>query len=197
MALAGRAAAAGARRREEVDDETLEAARRGDTPARLAFVKTYQSSVFAYLSRLVAARRHESVEDLAQETFLRVLAALPRYERRPEARTSTWILTIATRVALDWLRGRGLTTVPIEDVHADAHALPDERVAWRRAAQALYRAIDELGPEFRAAFVLHTAHGLSVDEVAEVLGVEPGTVKSRIFRARAALRAAIGEVNDE
>jgi RNA polymerase sigma-70 factor, ECF subfamily len=197
MGLVARAAAAGRNKDAELDDATLERARRGEPEARVAFVRAYQDLVFAYLSRLVGARAHESVEDLAQETFVRVLEALPRYQRRPEARTSTWVLTIATHLAIDRLRAPGLRTLPVEDVHPDPAALPDERAAWRRAAAALYRAIDELGPEFRAAFLLHVAHGLSIEETAAALGVVPGTVKSRVSRARAALRAAIGEASDE
>ncbi len=184
----------GGDRPDELDDETLAAAGRGDAPARLALVRRYQGLVFAYLSRLLGARRHESVEDLAQETFARVLGALPRYERRADARTSTWILTIATNLAMDALRARGLTTVPLEDVVADPAALPDGRTEWRQTAAALYRAIDELGPEFRAVFLLREAHGLSIEEVAAMLGIEPGTVKSRLSRARSALRAAVGGV---
>src|SRR5215831_16089459 len=95
----------------ELDDLTLARAQRGDEPACRTLVERYQRPVFALLGRMCG---HARVEDLAQETFLRVFRALPRFDRSGPARLSTWILTVATRLALDELRRRPLRTVELD-----------------------------------------------------------------------------------
>src|SRR3954447_21718894 len=87
----------------ELDEVSLARAQRGDRAAQAVLVERYQRPVFALLSRMVG-RDRAAVEDLAQETFLRALRALPRFSLQGPARLSTWILTIATRLALDQLR---------------------------------------------------------------------------------------------
>src|SRR5262245_9009014 len=88
----------------ELDEVTLARAKRGDERACRAFVETYQRQVFALISRLLG--RQPLVEDLAQETFLRAFRALASFDPRGPARLSTWLLTIASRLALDELRRR-------------------------------------------------------------------------------------------
>lgn len=97
MALSGEAAPAVPGR--ELDPATLARARNGDPIAFRAFVVRYERPVFALLSRLMG--RGREVEDLAQETFLRAFRALPGFDPDGPARVSTWLLTIATRLALD------------------------------------------------------------------------------------------------
>src|SRR5208283_5050811 len=91
-------------RLEELDGATLDRARARDPVAMRAFVVRYQRPVFALLSRLVGRGPH--VEDLAQETFLRAFRALPGFDPAGAARASTWLLTIATRLALDARRSK-------------------------------------------------------------------------------------------
>src|SRR4051812_49404701 len=88
----------------ELDELTLKRAQRGEPAACRRLVETYQRAVFAILSRMLSPRgRRARVEDLAQETFLRVFRALPQFSPGGPARLSSWILTIATRLALDEL----------------------------------------------------------------------------------------------
>src|SRR5215213_1464126 len=89
----------------ELDEVTLARAQRGDRAAQAMLVERYQRPVFALLSRMVG-RERALVEDLAQETFLRVLRSLAGFTVNGPARLSTWIVTIATRLALDHLRRR-------------------------------------------------------------------------------------------
>jgi RNA polymerase sigma-70 factor (ECF subfamily) len=171
----------------ELDELTLARAQRGEAAACRALVERYQRPVFALVGRMVGRGR---VEDLAQETFLRVFAALPRFDRSGPARLSTWILTIATRLAVDELRRRPLRTVEIDDRLPGA-SRTDEAAERRALRAALGRAIAELTPEQRAVVLLREVHGLEYDEIARALEVDLGTVKSRLSRARAALRAAL------
>jgi RNA polymerase sigma-70 factor, ECF subfamily len=185
-------------RERELDEETLRRAQTGDQTAQAALIERYQRPVFALLSRMVGADP-ELVEDLAQETFLRVLGALAGFDPRGEARLVTWILTIAGHLAIDHLRSAGARG----DASAAAGGLPavlprpDQDAQRRDLAVALSTAVDELGPRFRAAFVLREVQGLSYEEIASVLDIHIGTVKSRLSRARWALKRALAELHDE
>jgi RNA polymerase sigma-70 factor (ECF subfamily) len=183
----------------ELDDLTLARARLGEPAACRALVLRYQGPVFALLSRLLGGRDRGLVEDLAQETFLRTFRALPSWDRQGSARLSTWILTVGTRLALDELRRRRPELAPIEDATshaADPHG-PEDAAHRRDLASAIQRAMDALPADFRAAFVLREFHELDYAEIARALDVDVGTVKSRLSRARAALRTALSEVCDD
>lgn len=152
--------------------------------------------MFAVLSRLLGARHHGLVEDLAQETFLRAFRALPGFDGAGTARLSTWILTIATRLALDELRRRRADSEPLGDDPAGGDR-PDEMAARRDLGRAITVALGALAPDARAVLVLRELHDLEYAEIAEALQVDLGTVKSRLSRARAALRVALAEVCDD
>jgi RNA polymerase sigma-70 factor (ECF subfamily) len=186
----------------EVDPAVLQAAQVGDRAACRALVERYQRRVAAVIARVLAAKAHpQIVEDLAQETFLRVFRALPRFDADGPARLSTWILTIATRVAIDELRSGRLV---VDHVPLDAPELPEsalaepgrspDAVAEAAAVQrAVVRAVEGLPAEQRAAFVLRVFHDLDYEEIALALDVDIGTVKSRIARTRERLRALLPE----
>jgi RNA polymerase sigma-70 factor (ECF subfamily) len=181
----------------DLDEVTLARAKGGDARARAAFILRYQRPVFSLLWRMIGPQ-HAVVEDLAQDTFLRAMEALPSFETRGPARLITWILTIASRLAIDHLRA----AAPRRDLAIAPGSVPatmprPDQVADRRAlAAALALAVEELGPHFRAAFLLREVHGLTYEEIAEALSVDIGTVKSRLARARALLQTALAELHD-
>jgi RNA polymerase sigma-70 factor (ECF subfamily) len=129
------------------------------------------------------------VDDLAQDTFVKVIRALGRFDRQGPARLSTWILTIATRTCLDELRRRAQPE-PLPD-ELPGVLDPEDRVAQNQLAQRVTRVIGELSPEHRAVLVLRAYHDLDYDEIALALAIETGTVKSRLSRAREVLRRAL------
>ncbi|HEU4733176.1 MAG TPA: sigma-70 family RNA polymerase sigma factor [Kofleriaceae bacterium] len=182
--------------RAELDDLTLTRALRGEESAWRALIERYQGPVFALLSRMLSpVARRDLVEDLAQETFLRVFRALPGFDRRAPGRLSSWILTIATRLALDELRQRRPALDAAHAVHVEpAAAIPPDR---RLLAEAVTRAVARLSPDHRAVILLREVHGLSYDEIAAALAVSPGTVRSRLSRARDELRAHLAEDHDD
>ena len=186
---------------QELDELTLVRAQRGEDAACRQLVTTYQRRVFALLGRMLApSGRAALVEDLAQETFLRTFRALAAFDRAGPARLSTWLLTIATRLALDELKRVVPRLVPIDALArgVPSAGAPTSAEADRRALSgALARAVAELSPEQRATFLLREVHELSYEEVAAALEVDLGTVKSRLSRAKQALRAALAEVHDE
>lgn len=172
----------------ELDDLTIARAVRGDEAAFRALVERYERPVIALVWRMLAARGDATLlDDLVQETFVQVHHSLPRFSPAGAARLSTWILTIATRVVLRQLRRRRLSLVPLVG-RALAIAAPDRSDAGILGA-GIARALERLAPEQRALVLLRDVHELDYQELATVFAIEVGTVKSRLSRARARLRA--------
>ena len=180
--------AAAARTIEPFDELTLRRAQRGDEPAWRALFERYQAAVHAVIWRMLAGRDLHRVEDLVQETFLRVLRALPAFDPAGPATLSTWILTIATRLALNELRRPEPAALDSADEPAgDVRA--DDASERSRLASAIASGVDALPDAQRAVLVLREYHELDYGEIAAALEIDLGTVKSRLARARAALRA--------
>ncbi len=178
------------RHADELDELTLRRAQRGDDAAARVLIERYQTRVFALISRMLGPGRRAEVEDLAQDTFLQVFRALPGFAATGPARLSTWILTFAARRAIDTLRRRAPTLLSDPSPSPSADAL----VRRAQVGAALERAIAALSPDHRAVFLLREVHDLDYDELAAALDVDIGTVKSRLARARAALRVALADV---
>ncbi len=171
----------------ELDELTLARAQRGDSRAWLTLVRCYEARVFAVASRMVGCGRPELVHDLAQETFLRVFRALPDFDPGGRARLSTWILTIATRLAIDHMR----RDTPAATVDPDSVVAPertDSRAERQRLGVALERALATLPPTQRAVVVLREWHDLDMEAIGQALDLDAGAVRARLFRARRALR---------
>jgi RNA polymerase sigma-70 factor (ECF subfamily) len=179
--------AAALARPDQLDELTLRRAQRGDERAWRALIDRHQHQVHALIWRLLAGRARHRVEDLTQDAFVRVLAALPGFDPRGPATLSTWILTIATRLALNELRrpeARALEDAPI--VAAADRA--DHATERRQLGAAIAAGIAALPEGQRAVLVLREYHELDYEEIAAMLELDLGTVKSRLARARAALR---------
>ena len=177
--------AAAARTTLVLDELTLRRAQRGDERAWRDLIECHQTQIHAVIWRLLAGRARHRVEDLVQETFVRVLRALPRFDPAGPASLSTWMLTIATRLALNELRRREhepLEVEPAGEQRTDANA---ER---HRLGAAIAEGVAGLPEAQRAVFVLREFHDLDYAEIASVLELDVGTVKSRLARARAVMR---------
>lgn len=174
----------------EIDRDTLRRCQAGEAAAQRALVACYQRPVFALLSRLLGHGPH--VEDLAQETFLRVFRAIGSFDPAGPARLSTWVLTIATRLALDARKRRRLDPAPLDEAANEAADADPERDAERaRLGRAIAEAARDLSDDQRAAFLLLEFHGFSVAEAAQSLQIPENTVKQRVFRAREKLRSRL------
>jgi len=179
----------------EIDELTLRRAQRGDQAACRALVERYQRPVFGLLHRMLGPARSDRVEDLAQETFLHVFRSLAAFAPLGPARLSTWILTIASRRAVDELRRSGRTgeTADLDEAQVASTERADEGARRSALAARVAAAVAALAPEYRAAFLLRAYHGFDYGEIARALECEIGTVKSRLSRARAELRRALRE----
>jgi len=174
----------------ELDRATLDRARAHDPLALRAFVVRYERPVFALLSRMVGRGPH--VEDLAQETFLRAFRALPAFRLDGPARASTWLLTIATRLALDSRKKRRLPLAEPEAAdHVADRSTPETERARRELGRRLAKAAEALSDDQRAALLLSDVHGFTLAEVGEALGIPEATAKTRVFRARQHMRESL------
>lgn len=177
----------------EIDELTLARARRGDSPALSALIKHYQRPVYALCARLLVGRGAGARDDVAQEAFIRVCRGVARFDPAGGARLSTWILTITTRTCLNAIRdGRRAAARETELDGGAAPPDPERTAADRELGRQVEAAVAGLPEDLRAVLVLRAYHDFDYDQIAEAVGVELGTVKSRLARARAALRAALG-----
>jgi RNA polymerase sigma-70 factor (ECF subfamily) len=167
-------------------------------------VRRYQGRIVSHLTRVVGSR--EEALDLSQEIFLKVFQALDRYNS--EFRFSTWIFRIASNAAIDFLRKRRIRTVSMDSPppgeseeespqrefpSPDLDPLGNLRNAERR--RRIGREISALPPDFRELIALRHFAGLSYEEIAETKNMPLGTVKNKLFRARAVLKdRLVGEL---
>ncbi|MBS1119881.1 MAG: polymerase subfamily sigma factor [Deltaproteobacteria bacterium] len=167
-----------------------------DPIAFRAFVVRYQRPVFAVLSRMLGRGPH--VEDLAQEAFLRAFRAFPAFDVDAPAKPSTWILTIATRLALDSRKRRVLAILPIEAAETESsETTPHTEHARSELRTSIAHATAQLPDDQRAVFVLAEFHGLTMAEIAEALDVAEATVKTRLHRARTKLQQRLTAHREE
>lgn len=189
------------------DADLVALAQEGREAAYRELVRRYERPVFSLIFRMV--RDREASEDLAQDTFIKVLNHIDKY--RPEFKLSSWLFKIANNVAIDYLRKRQLDTVSIDgsphalsaaeveatsfDVVARQESALEEMEA-RELGSAIERAIQGLRPEYRACIMLRHVEGRSYEEIAATLDLPLGTVKTYIHRARHQLRDALEGVRE-
>lgn len=167
-------------------------------------MRRYERPIFSLIYRMV--RDRGLAEDLAQETFLKVLNGLGSYN--PDFRFSSWIFKIANNAAIDHLRKRELETLSLdgspqattpEAMRATALQLGDkgesplEELEARELGGAIDQAIAKLRPEYRSCILLRHVEGHSYEEIARILDLPLGTVKTYIHRARNELRGYLGD----
>ena len=174
--------------RAELDDLTLRRAQQGERPALDRLVERYHPMIHALVWRMACARGESHVADLVQDALVRVIQNVARFDPAGPARLSTWILTVATRVVLN---DRRRDPVRAGKHEPTGYVDPATAVAELEIGTAIATAVLALPEPQRIAFVLREYHDLDYDEIARVLEVEVGTVKSRLSRARTAVRDAL------
>src|SRR5688572_32626070 len=153
-----------------LDGAVLARCRAQDPMAFRAFVVRYQRMVFALLSRMLG--HGPEVEDLAQETFVRAYRAFPDFDPNGAAKPSTWLLTIATRLAIDTKKKKRFAQGSMTDAENVAGtSTPELAVARRELGEVITEAAAALPDDQRAALILAEIHGLSIAEIAAALEV--------------------------
>ena len=184
------------------DADVVALAQRGREDAFRELVRRYERPVFSLVFRIV--RDSATAEDLAQDTFIKVLNNIDKY--RPEFKFSSWLFKIANNVAIDHLRRRQLNTVSMDgsphastaadieatrfDVASDDESALEEMES-KELGSAIEHAIGKLRPEYRSCILLRHVEGRSYEEIAATLDLPLGTVKTYIHRARHELREAL------
>jgi RNA polymerase sigma-70 factor (ECF subfamily) len=189
------------------DADVVSLAQQGREAAFRELVRRYERPVFSLVFRMV--RDRETSEELAQETFIKVLNHIDRYQ--PQFKFSSWLFKIANNIAIDHLRKRHIETISMDGSPHAASAAEIEATSFdiairqesaleemeaRELGSAIERAIAELRPEYRSCIVLRHVEGRSYEEIAATLDLPLGTVKTYIHRARLQLRDSLGHLRE-
>ncbi len=189
------------------DADVAALAKQGRESAFRELVRRYERPIFSLIYRIV--RDRETAEDLSQDTFIKVLNNIDRYS--PAFKLSSWLFKIANNVAIDHLRKRRLDTVSMDgsphaatasQIEASSFEIGGqqetalEEMESRELGSAIERAIASLRPEYRSCIMLRHVEGRSYEEIATILDLPLGTVKTYIHRARHELREALEPTRD-
>ncbi|WP_130850372.1 RNA polymerase sigma factor [Intestinimonas timonensis] len=183
------------------EQELVERAKKGEEAAFEVLVTDNEKRIYNLCRRLTG--NPEDAAELTQEAFLNAWRGLSRFQG--ESSFSTWLYRLASNACIDFLRKEkrrqnlSMTVSLDDEEEARQVELPDERYAPERelerteVRQAVAAGLERLTPEHRQVLVMREINGLSYAEIGAVLGLEEGTVKSRIARARNALRKVLTE----
>jgi RNA polymerase sigma-70 factor (ECF subfamily) len=192
---------------QQTDQEIVALAKEGREAAYRELIRRYERPIFSLILRMV--RDRQLAEDLSQETFIKALNAIGSY--RPEFKFSSWIFKIANNAAIDQLRRREVDTLSIDgapnatsadDIEATALQVGDKgetplaELEARELGSHIERAIAQLRPEYRSCIMLRHVEGLAYEEIAQLLDLPLGTVKTYIHRARHELRDMLAHLRD-
>ena len=178
------------------EQELVRAAAGGDTEAFERLVRTYENKIYHLALRMCGSA--DEAADIAQEAFLAAWRGLPSF--RGEAGFATWLYRLTSNAAIDYLRRqkkqRGDMSLDDEELGLDAVDSapgPQETAEGSELRAAVAAGLNRLSEGHRQVLVLREVQGLSYEEIASVLEVDMGTVKSRISRARSSLRKILLE----
>ena len=184
------------------DELLIRRAQRGDADAFEQLLLEHQKNVYNLCYRM--AGNPDDAMDLSQETFLRAWRCLDQYQFA--SAFSTWLYRLCSNICIDFLRKRRRQqTVPLtfedadgeEQTYAvpDAQPLPEEQVELKLTHETLAAAMAQLLPEHRAVLQLRVVNEMSYEQIADVLDIQIGTVKSRLSRARNQLKKILERGN--
>ncbi|MBR5236548.1 MAG: sigma-70 family RNA polymerase sigma factor [Clostridia bacterium] len=179
------------------EQEQIKRCQEGNIEAYEELIGAYENKIVNYCYMML--RNHADAEDAAQEVFVKVFRFMKNFTG--QSSFSTWLYKIASNVCLDFLRKKKRQSVDAVSIHQtsadgeeyvmpilDTAKGPYEQAQLSEAQRFLAKALNELSAEQRQVIVLRDVEGLSYEEIAEIVGVAVGTVKSRINRARQSLQ---------
>ena len=182
----------------------LSLAQKGDEKAFEALVLSYEKVVYHVALRMMG--NAEDAMDLSQEAWIKIYHAIGQFDGK--CAFSTWIYRITTNVCIDALRKKkNKDTISMEEAAdsedgfglqiADTSATPEERYLKRERCQELLSAMERMPPQHKAILLLRDLKDWSYEEIGTILDLNPGTVKSRLYRARENLRKEILKLREQ
>jgi RNA polymerase sigma-70 factor (ECF subfamily) len=168
----------------------------GDEDAFSEVIRRFQAPIYSLLIRMLG--NEEDAQEMLQLTFCRVYRYRDKFD--PERKLVNWIFTIASNLAKkEWRRRSRWINVPLEHVSltSSGKTAPHYDAGRVELMASIEEAVDRLPEHYREPFILREVEQMSYEDIAEVLGVRLGTVKSRINRARSRLRELLGDVWEE
>jgi len=176
------------------DEELVARATAGDTESFNQLVSRWERPIFALAFRTLG--REEDARDVSQEAFMRAYRALPGF--KGQAKFSSWLYRITLNLCRDWIRRErrapivavpdGVDPTDLADQHASPLESVEDLVARREMSSAVERAMAELPEEQRTAILLKEYHGLTFQEIADMLDCPLSTVKTRLYQGLSVLR---------
>ncbi len=176
--------------RETTDEELMQAVAGGDLEAFNELVLRHQDLAWKLAYRFLGDAIE--AEDVAQESFLKILEAAPRY--RPTATFRTYFYRILTHLCIDRVRKKQLTSIDDIPEAIDPSLSQDEGLIEKERQDQIHLALDALPPNQKAAMILRHHDGLSYAEISQILGVTPKAVEGLISRAGASLQARLSHL---
>lgn len=184
----------------EQEMQIIQQVQAGDVNAYEALVTEYEKNVYNLALRMTGNR--EDAADISQEAFIKAFKSLPGF--RGDSKFSVWLYRIVSNLCLDFLRSRSrrqTVSLSVEDEDGedtlldipDTSQSPEKLVEGRLTREAVQQGLEQLSPEYRQILLLREIQGLSYEEISQSLGLELGTIKSRLFRARKKLCAFLLE----
>ena len=168
----------------------------GDTARFEELVHAYEKGIYNLCLRMLGDE--QDALDASQDAFFKAYRALSGF--RGESRFSSWLYRLASNVCLDMLRRRpAASDVPLSEedefdrLFRDTRPTPQQELERKELRETVAVALSQMTPESRQVIVLRDVNGLSYDEIGTITGLEAGTVKSRIYRARKKLADALLE----
>lgn len=188
-----------------LDHALVERFKGGDATAFDQLVRRYWTRIYAMVSQLL--RNHQDAEEVTQDAFIRAHRGLGNF--RGESAFSTWLYQIATNLARNrywyWWRRKRDQSISLDaplgedndgtvaDLLPADQETPEDATVTQEFVHRVAECMDELNEKHREILILRNVQNLAYEEIAEILGISVGTVKSRIARARESLRERLGE----
>lgn len=168
----------------------------GDHAAFSELYHRYKDRMYYYFYRMLG-NSAEQANDFLQELFMKLVEKPESYNA--SFPFSTWLYSVANNMCKNEYRRRGIRREyhEVEALKTQTDFIPDSEIVPEMLVEKIFRTLDELGDEHRSAFLLRYREGFSIREVAEILELPEGTVKSRLFYAKKMLAGKLGYLKDE